>query len=442
MNIPLDRLYQYIENIAEEICDDRVIIYRFWPHGSKKLSDFSTLRNYDSKTWLLNTKIFCADQEPLNYDYYENCDGNYDHEFNKIEERNKKLNFDMVFSTNLKHDYGELIYNYPILLHSEKRSEEIKKYQNDIYIPAYYWSHAIIARDWFRYAEHVTQRKNVNKTFLIYNRAWSGTREYRLYFTELLIRLNLQDYCKTSIGPVEPELGIHYNSHTFKNPAWKTQTVLENYFPINNTPSHYSADFDIEDYEATDIEVVLETLFDDSRLHLTEKSLRPIACGQPFILAGTHGSLEYLRSYGFKTFADVWDESYDTIEDPAKRLIAIANLMKHIAEWDPTTRERKMAQAQAIANGNKQHFFSQEFFDLVVNELKTNLKIAVSQPLFKIKNIELLIDFVEKWNNSEEIADCFNGKQTDTFINFSDRHEILNEIKNQYQTLLLENKII
>jgi predicted XRE-type DNA-binding protein len=112
---------------------------------------------------------------------------------------------------------------------------------------------------------------------------------------------------------------------------------------------------------------------------LTEKSLRPIAVGQPFILAGTQGSLEYLRSYGFKTFGDVWDESYDLVEDPAERLIQIAELMKYISTWLPHQRERNMAQAQAIADYNRQHFFSQEFFNQVTDELKTNLTSAFDQ---------------------------------------------------------------
>ena len=160
---------------------------------------------------------------------------------------------------------------------------------------------------------------------------------------------------------------------------WRPTYTLENYFPINNAHSHYSADFDLNDYTATDIEVVLETLFDDERLHLTEKSLRPIACGQPFILAGTHGSLEYLRSYGFKTFGNIWDESYDDIEDSEERLIKIAESMKQIANWTPRVREANIAKATAVADYNKKHFFSEEFFNLVINELQTNLKLGLEQ---------------------------------------------------------------
>ena len=281
--------------------------------------------------------------------------------------------------TNLNYDQQINYFEKSLLIHSEKRSINLEKYQLNNLIPVYYWSHAVISLDWFRYAQHVIQQKQVKKTFLIYNRAWSGSREYRLRFAELLIHLNLQEHCKTSVNPIEPELGLHYNLHTFKNPQWRPQTVLENYFPISTATSHYSADFDVEDYAATDIEVVLETLFDDDRLQLTEKSLRPIACAQPFILAGTHGSLEYLRSYGFKTFGNVWDESYDLVEDPAERLIQIAELMKYISNWTPEQRANRMTKAQAIADYNRQHFFSKEFFNLVIDELKTNLKTAIEK---------------------------------------------------------------
>jgi hypothetical protein len=312
--------------------------------------------------------------------------------------------------TNL--NYRKNLFEKGLLLHSEKRSVNLEKYKIDNeLIPVYYWSHAIIARDWFRFAQHATQQKKISKRFLIYNRAWSNTREYRLRFVELLIHLNLQEHCKTSINPIEPELGIHYDSHQFKNPVWRPQTVLENFFPTSDAHSNYSADFEIEDYESTDIEVVLETLFDDGRLHLTEKSLRPIACGQPFILAATHGSLKYLRSYGFKTFGDIWDESYDLVEDPAERLIQIAELMKYISNWLPDQREHNMAQARAIAEYNRQHFFSQEFFNLIVNELKTNFKLAFDE-LQSSNNYTQWVSYWEKLLKYSEVVDFLNTNQS------------------------------
>jgi hypothetical protein len=377
MSIPLNRLYLYLERVAQEIFGNDVIIYRFFPDGSKKIEDLQPLNIKLFKEDALQPEIFCNDQEPLNYQFYQNQPNHHKNDPVKNYAIDRILinNNEIFPSFNFR---GQIrnIWDHALLVHSEKRSKEVELYRADQFIPVYYWNHAVIARDWFRYAEHVDQHKQTKKIFLIYNRAWAGTREYRLRFTELLVLSNLQNHCLTTINSIEPELNIHYKLHKFNNPIWQPQTALENYLPVSAAQSYYSAKFDIEDYESTDIEVVLETLFDDDRLHLTEKSLRPIACAQPFILAGTHGSLEYLRSYGFKTFGDLWDESYDLIKDPQLRMLAIIDLMKHIADWSNDIRDRKMAQAQEIADYNKKYFFSNNFHDTIDHELKNNFFTA------------------------------------------------------------------
>jgi hypothetical protein len=401
MSIPLDRLYHYIDNIAKEITDN-IIIYRFYPHGSKKLEDLKELTVLE--TWgelALHISLYCNDQEPLNYKLYQNI--KTDNPFKKIL---KLLSLDKDNNLKIK----PTIYNKVCLLHSEQRSKNLIKYQNNQFIGVYYWSHAIIALDWFRFAQHVQQKKNVAKIFLIYNRAWSGTREYRLKFTDLLIKLGIEKDCQTTISSIEPELGIHYNQYQFTNPTWKPNHVFENYFSLNNSHSHYSADFNIGDYESTDIEVILETLFDDDRLHLTEKSLRPIACGQPFILGSTYGSLEYLRSYGFKTFSNVWDESYDLIYNPKERLIAITHLMKTITNWNPKERINKLVEAQIITDYNKKHFFSAEFFNQITAELKNNLQSAVNQ----VHETNSFKPFIDRWDHYLTVKEINNFLENPT----------------------------
>ena len=378
MSIPLDRLYHFIESVAQDIFQDRVLIYRFYPHGSKNVENMTILTDEDWQTRELSSSLYCNDQEPLDYQYYKTA-----------KRKVGPLNFSLPHFLQ-----DRTVYEKVLLLHSERQSTEVEKYQQDQFIPVYWWSHAVIALDWFRYAQHIKLKKQSKKTFLIYNRAWAGTREYRLRFAEILIHIGLRDFCQISINPVEPELGIHYDYHKFKNPSWHPQTVLEDHFPINGTPSHYSADFDADDYSATDIEVVLETLFDDDRLHLTEKSLRPLALGQPFILASTAGSLEYLRNYGFKTFSSIWDESYDLVTDPEQRLYAITDLMAQIVNTPPEIRERKLVQAREIADYNRKHFFSAEFFNQVINELTANLTSAINE----VKHTTNYQGWLDRWN--------------------------------------------
>jgi hypothetical protein len=404
MSIPLDRLYHFVESVAQDIFKDRVVIYRFYPYGSKNFTDLTPLQTISWREWTPAPHVYCNDQEPLDYDYYETV--------------NKNIN---IFRPVGNLQRARSMYDQVIILHSEKHGSNIEKYNNAPFVPAYYWSHAVIALDWFRYAKHIELSKKSNKTFLVYNRAWAGTREYRLKFSDYLIQNDIHQHCLTWTTPTES--GIHYSNYAFKNPKWKPTCVLEDYFSESIADSNYSADFDLDDYNTTDIEIVLETLFDDDRVHLTEKSLRPIAVGQPFVIASTHGSLEYLRSYGFKTFGAVWDETYDAIIDPNERLIAITKLMQDIANWDTVTKVNNMQQAQAIASFNRQHFFSEEFFNLIKKELVDNLTVAFDQ----IKTSNTFKRWLDVWDqnfNDTKLIEFLMQKNPAVFPTLQDIQQI------------------
>ena len=375
MSIPLDRLYHYIEGVAEDVHGDDILIYRFYPHGSKNLDDLNCLSfPVNSSKHESVPQMYCNDQEPLNYSLYEGTKP----PITQIEKMVAGAGFSLPDS-NLRKQSLTNLYDRALLLHSERRSSNLEQYSANGFIPVYYWSHAVIALDWFRYAEHITQQKRVKKAFLVYNRAWSGTREYRLGFADSIILQGMVDQCQMTCNPVDSELDKHYDLHHFENKHWRPGNVIEDYFPITDATSNYSADFTIEDYESTDIEIVLETLFDDQRWHLTEKTLRPIALGQPFILAATPGSLKYLRSYGFRTFSELWDESYDMMTDSQERMNKITEVMKKISQWTPKEKIKKMSLARLIADYNRQHFFSKEFLQQVENELRTNLATALGE---------------------------------------------------------------
>ena len=272
------------------------------------------------------------------------------------------------------------VYDCILLVHSEQNSKEVDTYSQHGFIPVYYWSHALIAADWFRYAEHdpVLQYDSTAFTqdFLIYNRAWSGTREYRLTFVDKLVQAGLINNCRTSFAPVDSDL--HYSQHQFVNSDLAiTRTDLETVLPPNTHNSHASADYNNQDYAQTAMEIVMETLFDDSRLHLTEKTLRPIACGKPFMLVATAGSLEYLRSYGFETFGDHIDESYDLETDPVARLTAVIQEMSRIAAMSSADKIVLWNQLHRIADRNRQRFFSAEWQAGVGQEYVDNMSHAM-----------------------------------------------------------------
>ena len=367
MSVPLDRLYHYLADVVNH----DLIIYRWTPHGSRKLEDLSELIEYSFIQLVTGVPVICHDQEPLDYhlhsiEDFERIDDPPDHAGH--------LHFRKL--TNLKN-----VYDRALLLHSEQGGVEIKKFQQNGFIPVYFWSHALIAQDWFRYAKHdpVLEYHDCcfDRDFLIYNRAWGGTREYRLLFAQQLIEHDLVSRSLTSFSAMDN--GQHYQAHVFANPELGiSRGDLHQQLLPNTHDSAASADYCNHDYAQTGIEVVLETLFDDSRLHLTEKTLRPIACGKPFILVATPGSLQYLKNYGFQTFGDLIDESYDQITHAPTRLRAIMQEMKRIANLDVDTKHQLYQQMHTIAEKNKHHFFA-HLHDQVMTEYVENIGQAVAQ---------------------------------------------------------------
>ena len=62
----------------------------------------------------------------------------------------------------------------------------------------------------------------------------------------------------------------------------------------------------------------------------TEKTYRAIFGMQPIIVVTNPGFLKYLKSMGFKTFPEFFDESYDEIEDSRERMNAIVKEIKKV----------------------------------------------------------------------------------------------------------------
>jgi hypothetical protein len=86
------------------------------------------------------------------------------------------------------------------------------------------------------------------------------------------------------------------------------------------------------------ISFVSETFFeytslDDNpfELDMTAKSTKPIVTMQPFILHAQIGALAYIKSLGFETFSNYWDESYDGLTNHYKRYKELITLYKTLS---------------------------------------------------------------------------------------------------------------
>lgn len=191
-------------------------------------------------------------------------------------------------------------------------------------------------------------KKSYVKHFLLLNRRW---RIHRPTLVALLTSKNLLDKGYVSLGANDQNLDwatayetILENNKTNHNVTKLLQDNKEKILSLQSF-SLDTDDFDVKRveldssldfcYENSFMSIVTETYFYDwDILFLTEKTFKPIAYKQPFILVGSAGSLEFLRELGYKTFHPFIDESYDLEKDDAKRMEMIVNEIERICNLD------------------------------------------------------------------------------------------------------------
>lgn len=111
----------------------------------------------------------------------------------------------------------------------------------------------------------------------------------------------------------------------------------------------------IDIYNSARMSLVVETSQMDNDFHLTEKTIKPLFAGHPFIVFADRHFLKNLRSLGFRTFETVWSEEYDTIEDIDQRIDAIIDLLNNLHDFDWPSHEREL---EAITNHNRLVFLN------------------------------------------------------------------------------------
>ena len=89
----------------------------------------------------------------------------------------------------------------------------------------------------------------------------------------------------------------------------------------NNLSNYYFESF---------VDIINETRFAQPTANYSEKVYQAMQYMRPFIVVGPPKTLEYIRSMGFKTFNEFWDESYDDELDHGERLAKIFTLIDQI----------------------------------------------------------------------------------------------------------------
>jgi hypothetical protein len=328
-------------------------------------SDPDSVVNYGDDYIPEHNYIFFFDQEPIHLSIHSAT----------FDEVKHKRNIDLNRSSKPR---GSICT-------SEKDSDSVdivcKKYGWKSF---YYFFHGWAALDWYRGYDRTFlirpwANRTITKTFVAPNRIVAGERQHRLEMLYYIFKHGMTRN-HVSCPAVCPAENISVLDAVMplvtKYPDIKTVFANES-LPINFTgetdhPMH-SCWLSLFDESAESLlYLVTETVATGRRHHLTEKTFKPIALGMPFVIVGTRGSLQYLRSYGFRTFEGIWDESYDDAEDDV-RIERIASLLRSLDELPIDAKQELFESAHEVIEHNWNHFYNGGFEAVLWTELKDML---------------------------------------------------------------------
>lgn len=308
--------------------------------------------------------IYFHDQEPIHLSLHQPL-------FDDIVARNRDLN-------------RRIGPRHRAIVHSERNSTSVSQICKDLgWKDYYYFYHGWAALDWFRgyhrsWLIPPPAQREIRHSFIGANRIIGGMRQHRVKLMYWLLRGGVQDA---------------YISFPARCPV-EDQSIMEllrglpddaaDVFQSAGLPWDFAGEsgHPMHSYELTQITestsslayVITETVFDGQRQHLTEKTFKPVALQMPFVMVSCAGSLGYLRNYGFQTFGDVWNESYDDIQDDDLRLQRVADLLLSFDAMTPVQRQDLYRQCLPIVQHNFQHFYGGGFEDILWQELQLMLK--------------------------------------------------------------------
>lgn len=154
----------------------------------------------------------------------------------------------------------------------------------------------------------------------------------------IYLMLRKKDYFNDMIFTFGHRPGLHQNFKNNWHLSEQEQTLIE-CLPQNVEflPSDRDG-IDVTTYhpafQETYVNLVTETTVRADTPMLSEKTFKPIATGQLFVLIASPGAIRFLRDIGFDTFDDIIDHGYDQITDIRKRIELALVQIDNLAQMD------------------------------------------------------------------------------------------------------------
>lgn len=357
---------------------DEIYNHTFWPYISKYIPNtrlfFCDPPGSTDKGSLLNIGdrpsnsnfIYCHDQEPIYSDIHTPL-------FDAVEVRNRDLNY----STGATH--SAIIVSE---LHSDSVLSVCDSYK---WTPYYYFFHGWAALDWYRGYNRTwlmppIEQRNIQHSFISPNRIIGGRRNHRVLLMYHLLKRNVSNalisfpkQCPQEQMSVQNIATPYQSKYSDIVDCFDSADLPLNMPDESGHPMHSCWLSLFEENATSLVHVATETSYFGRKLHLTEKTFKPICLQMPFVLVSNAGSLEYLRSYGFRTFGNIWDEGYDSELDDFVRLEKIANLLKSFDTMTPRERRQILKACQSTVEYNFNYFYNGGFEHMLWQEFSSML---------------------------------------------------------------------
>jgi hypothetical protein len=137
------------------------------------------------------------------------------------------------------------------------------------------------------------------------------------------LKLQEKDYFSDMIFTFGHRPGLHQNFDKWsltdqEHAAFKRLPQHVEFLPSDRDGIDVTVDHPA--FQETYVNLVTETTVRADTPMLSEKTFKPIATGQLFVLIASPGAIQFLRDIGFDTFDDIIDHSYDQILDIRTRI--------------------------------------------------------------------------------------------------------------------------
>ena len=175
-------------------------------------------------------------------------------------------------------------------------------------------------------------------------------RPARKYFLDLLKSHNIYDLGYTSEGGTTIE-GANLTAEQM------TAAANASCPPAFNNLSKWSNSVYFE-IVMEDVNFSVPGTHDENFILISEKIYRTILNKLPFIIYGKPDYLKYLRALGFKTYSDLFDESYDDVEDWQLRGRIIAKQVKSFCLKTESEKDILRNRVQEVVDFNYQHLLN------------------------------------------------------------------------------------